>query len=256
MSSEPPAYEPQADIAAPVGPDEGTGGMGGLQRLLAVFYAPGEVFAAIAKKPTWVACLVLLTLIGVGVQLLVLPHVDMEATIRARIEQSGRELNDQQMDRALEGAQKFAWIGPIASFVMIPIVMLIIGALYLLGVKLAGSDADFLHTFSATLHAYWPAGIVKSVLTLGLLTRVDKLPADEIQQLVKSNAGAFLAADAPRWLSSLASMVDIFNIWTIALVVIGLSTVTGISRKRAGIVTAVLWGAYIAVKVGIAALRG
>ena len=256
MSSEPPSYEPQQSPLEPgTGAEAAEARIGGFARLFNVFTSPGEVFADIARKPTWVWCLVLTTLLAVGAQLAAIPHVDMEATIRARMAERSTELTDEQMDTILQRADKFAYVGPIASVVIVPLAMVILGAIYLLGAKMSGSDTDFLHTFSATLHAYWPSGLVKGILAVVLMQRIGKLPVDELKELVKSNLGAFLSPDAPKWLGALASTVDIFNLWAIALLVIGLSVVGGIPRKRAGVVVGVVWLLWIAGKVGVAFIR-
>ena len=255
MSSEPPSYEPESPIE-PGAQTEATGArMGGFARLLNVFASPGEVFADIARKPTWVWCLVLTTLVAVGAQLVAVPHIDMEATIRARMAERSTEITDEQMDTILQRADKLAYIGPAASVVVVPLAMIILAAVYLLGIKMSGSDADFLKAFSTTLHAYWPSTLVKGGLGIVLMQRLGKVPANELKDLVKSNLGAFLSPDAPKWLGALGSTLDIFNLWAIALLVIGLSVVGGIPRKRAGIVVAVIWLLWIAGKVGVAFIR-
>jgi len=230
--------------------------MGGFERAYKVFSSPVEVFRDIVRKPTWIVMLVLTTLLGAGVQFATLPHFDMEATIRASMEKNKPDMDDEQIDKIVERASKFAWIGPLASTIIIPIVMVIMGGIYLLGVRLTGSETDFAHIFSTVLHAYWPAGLTKAVLLLALLQRVGKLPTEGMEKLVKSNAGAFLPADAPHWQMALGSFFDLFNLWTFILLVLGLSIVGGISRKKAGIAAGVLWVLYLGAKVGLAFLKG
>ncbi len=256
MSSEPPSYEPELQPEVGASAETAAARIGGFARLVSVFSSPGEVFADIGRKPTWVLCLILTTLIAIGAQLAAIPHIDMEATIRARMAERSTEISDEQMDTIMQRADKFAYIGPVASVVVVPLIMVILAALYLLGMKMSGSDVDFLHTFSATLHAYWPSGLIKAALAVVLMQRVGKLPADEMQHLVKSNLGAFLSPETPKWLGALASTVDIFNLWALALLVIGLSVVGGIDRKRAGVVVGVIWLLWIVGKVGLALIRG
>ncbi len=228
----------------------------GPARLYRIFTSPVEVFRDIARKPTWILALVLTTLLAVGAQLATLPHLDMEATIRTSMAQRNPDMDDEQIEKIAERASKFAWVGAAASVVIVPIVMLALAGIYLLGLRLAGSETDFAHTFSAILHAYFPASLTKAVLLVALLQRVGKLPAEAMENIVKSNLGAFLSAEAPHWQHSLGSIFDVFNVWTFVLLVLGLSIVGGISRKRAGVTAAILWILYIGIKVGLAFLKG
>ena len=255
--NETPRWEPEIEDVLSGGPGGAeTPRMGAFARIVQVFVNPVEVFRDIARKPTWAAVLLLTMLLSAGTQFAVLPHLDMEATIRQSLERSGREVPEEQMDRMIANASKVAWIGPVAAVVMVPVIMSILAGLYLLGLRLAGSDTSFVHTFSATLHAYWPASVAKAAILVALVSRTGKIAAEEMQFLVKSNLGAFLSAEAPRWQVALGSVVDVFNVWTFVLLVLGLSIVGGVSRKKAGVVAGVLWLVYVAGKVGLAVLKG
>jgi len=255
--SETPDWEPEPARELTGAPDpEQAPRMGTLSRMFRVFTEPVEVFRDIARRPSWVAILLLMTLLTAGVQLVVVPHLDMEATIRQQMEERGQEMSQEQLDRIAENAGKFAWIGAGASIAFVPIIMALLAVIYMLGIKLAGSDAGFASTFSAVLHAYWPASVVKSIFVVLLAGRAGKMTAQEMQVLVRSNLGAFLPPEAPHWQQALGSFLDVFNLWTFVLLVLGLSLVGGISRKKAGTVAGLLWLLYVAGKVGLAALKG
>jgi hypothetical protein len=84
-----------------------------------------------------------------------------------------------------------------------------------------------------------------------------KDPANvDLQNLVASNPGAFLAGDAPKWLAALLTSIDIFAIWNIALVGVGFSAINPkkLSFGKAFSIVLVLWIFYVAVKVGVIAL--
>jgi hypothetical protein len=242
-----PGYEPQAvEPAAPAPADAPR--HGALARLWLVFMSPGEVFADIVRKPTWALCLVVLLLVAVGSQLVALPHVDMAATIQQRMAAQGQELSDAQMDQILERADKFAYFAVAGVVVVLPLVMLLLGAVYFLGLKMAGSEADYLQTFSAVLHAYWPAGFTKAVLFGVIVQRVGKLSQEGLEGLLKSNVGAFLGSDAPHWLKSVGTTLDVFNVWTVVLLVLGLATVGKMSRGKAAVAAIVPWILFMAGK--------
>jgi hypothetical protein len=81
--TESPGYEPERQPPAPQQPE-----LSAVQRLWMAFTSPGEVFADIRVKPTWILCLAVMVVLGVVVQFVVMPHLDIEASIRARLARS------------------------------------------------------------------------------------------------------------------------------------------------------------------------
>ena len=246
-----PDYEPE--LAAPPTP-AATAKFSSMQRLWMMFTSPGDVFADIRVKSSWVLVMVILVLLGVAVQAVIMPHVDTESTIRARMEQRGADLSEAQIENAVEQAEKFSKFGPIIGLIIAPIAWAIMAAIFLVMLKIAGSDMDFQQTLSTILHAYWPATLVQLLLTGVLIQRLGKVPQEELANVVKANIGAFMSADAPAWLTAAAGAISIFNIWAVILLIIGFATVGKISMGKAATVTLVPWGVWIAVKAGIAAL--
>ncbi|PWB74989.1 MAG: hypothetical protein C3F15_06825 [Holophagae bacterium] len=251
-SSHRPSYEPvPADTPRSPGPAPR---LTAVQRLWIVFTSPGQVFSDIAIKPSWVLCLVLMSLLAVALQLVVLPHLDNEATLRARLGDRAEGISDDQIERMVEQGEKFTRFAPIIGLVASPIAFAIMAAIFFILLKIAGSDADYLRTFSTTLHAYWPASVVASVLTAVLIQRVGMIPQQEFTNIVKSHPGAFLSPDAPAWLSAAASTLSVFNIWIVVLLIIGFKVVGKLSTARATVAALVPWLVWLVAKSGLAAL--
>lgn len=249
-----PSYEPTATALG--GGEQPTARLNPVQRLWMAFTSPAEVFADIGVKPSWVLCLAIMVALGVGAQAVIIPHLDMEGTIRARLADRGGEVTDEQIETIVEQQQKFAKFGPLLAVVIGPIAWAIIAAVFLVMLKIVGSEIDFIKSLSTALHAYWPPSLVATVLTAVLIQRVGQVPQDEIQGLVKSHPGAFLPADAPGWLEALASSFSVFNIWTVVLLVIGFKIVGRLSTGRAVAAALVPWAVWIAGKTGLTALFG
>jgi hypothetical protein len=225
-----------------------------MQRLWMMFTSPAEVFEDIGIKPTWVLAMVILVIVGVGAQVVIMPHVDSEATLRAKLEERGGDFNEAQIENMVEQGEKFAKFAPIIGLVVAPIAWAIMAAVFFLMLKIVGSEADYSRTLSTTLYGYWPATLVALVLTSVLIQRVGKVPQEELANVVKANLGAFMSPDAPAWLLAVGSTISIFNIWAVVLLIIGFSAVGKISKGKAAVVTLVPWGAWIAVKAAIAAV--
>ena len=250
-NTERPSYEPE--LVEPPTPAPGAK-YSSMQRLWMMFTSPAEVFADIGIKPTWVLAMVILVIVGVGAQLVIMPHVDTEATIRESFEKRGTDLSDEQLDKAVEQAGKFAKFAPIIGLVIAPIMWAIMAAVFFLMLKIVGSDADYSRSLSTTLYGYWPPTLVALVLTSVLVQRLGKVPQEELANVVKANLGAFMSADAPTWLLAIGNTISIFNIWAIVLLIIGFSTIGKISKGKAAVVTLVPWITWIVVKAAIAAV--
>jgi len=243
-----PTYEPE--LAEP--PTRSTQQRySAVQRLWMMFTSPGDVFADIGVKPTWVLIMVTLVVLGIAYQAIVIPHVDIEQTIRARFAEQDREASETQIETAVRVTEIIARLSPI----VIPIVTLIIAALFfILMLKIVGSDIDFSRTLSTTLHGYWPPTVVQLVLTAILLQRVDTVQPGELEHVVKASLGAFLSPDVPAWLMAAASAISVFNIWAVVLLIIGFTTVGKVSRGKATAVVLVPWIAWILFKTALTAL--
>jgi hypothetical protein len=246
-----PSYEPE--LAQPPTPTVGAK-YSSMQRLWMMFTSPAEVFEDIGIKPTWVLAMVILVIVGVGAQVVIMPHVDSEATLRAKLEERGDDFNEAQIENMVEQGEKFAKFAPIIGLVVAPIAWAIMAAVFFLMLKIVGSEADYSRTLSTTLYGYWPATLVALVLTSVLIQRVGKVPQEELANVVKASLGAFMSPDAPAWLLAVGSAISIFNIWVVVLLIIGFSTVGKISKGKAAVVTLVPWGAWIVVKAAIAAV--
>ena len=250
-NNERPSYEPE--LAQPPTPAPGAK-YSSMQRLWMMFTSPAEVFADIGIKPTWVLAMVILVIVGIGAQLVIMPHVDTEAAIRENLEKRGTDLSDAQLEKAVEQAGKIAKFAPIIGLVIAPLMWAIMAAVFFLMLKIVGSDADYSRSLSTTLYGYWPPTLVALVLTSVLVQRLGKVPQEEFANVVKANLGAFMSADAPAWLLAIGSTISIFNIWAIVLLIIGFSTVGKISKGKAAVVTLVPWITWIVVKAAIAAV--
>jgi hypothetical protein len=251
--TEGPDYEPEHQPAAV---DQPQPRLSAAQRLWMSFTSPGEVFADIRTKPTWLLCLVLMLLLGVAIQFIVMPHLDMEATIRAQLGERAEGISDEQIDEIVEGQQKFARFGPVMALVIGPIAWAIMAAIFMVMLKIVGSEIDFKKTLSTSLHAYWPPSLVLSILTAVLIQGVGKVPRDELVNVVKAHPAAFLSPDAPGWLAGAASTFSVFNIWTVILLIVGFRIVGGVSTGRAAVAALVPWLVWVGGKAGLGALFG
>jgi len=229
------------------------------ERLMGIFISPGETLADVARKPDFLAPLILLVLGAIAVTETMLWKIGLERIVRMSIEQSGRasSMSPEQMDQAVsQGARIGGILAHIGGVVGPPIGLLIIAALGLLVVNLIlGAQAKFKTVFSLICYA-------DLVTLLGALMAVAVILFGDpdhfnAQNPVPANVGFFLNPhEVSKPLYSLASSADIFTIWFLILIAIGLSEGTGRKVKPLSIflVYAGFWVIWILVKMGLSML--
>lgn len=227
----------------------------GLGRLFGAFFEPSKVFAELSKKPSWVWPVVVLMAVALAAQFVIAPRFDMEATVREQMAQSGRQMTEEQLEQAVAFGGKFAKIVMYASPAFVPILLLVLTGVYALGLRLAGGEAGFGRLFSGVAHAVAPPMLVASVLTIVVAAQRDSLVQSEMEQLVRSNLGAWLGPDTHKALVAAASVLDVFNLWQAILVVLALQIIGKIKQSQAIGVVATVWVVWIVIKAGLAFLR-
>jgi len=226
-----------------------------LSRVWRAFTAPGEVFREIAARPTWLWPLVVMVVLSVVGQLIVAPRVDLDATIRQSMEQSGRQLTDEQMDQAIAISKKVAKVTMYVSPLFVPVLYLLIAGIYFLLLKLVGSETEFGRIFSGTMHATIPADIVKSVLLTVVAWQKESFAATELETMLKSNVAAWLPEGAPQATIALGGVLDVFNVWKWILLVLALEIIGRVERKKAIGLVAAVWGVWALALMALRALR-
>jgi len=225
-------------------------------RLIGVFFSPGKTFADIAQRPSWIAPVVLMSIIGLLVGFVMNQKVDWRQVASKRIEESSRgaQLSADQKEQQLAISAKisppiaycFGLLGPILLTLIVGAVML--GAFNLLG----GAGTNFKTSMGIVSHAY----VVTILSSLLFILILFLKPADtiDLDNPVATNIGAFLPDGTAKWLDKLASAIDIFSFWVIALLGIGFAATNRkkLSTGSAIGIVLVVWGAYEVVRVGIA----
>ncbi len=230
-----------------------------LSRLIGVFIEPGETFEDIVRKPDFVAPLILLALVSLGVAETMLAKVGISRIILHSLQASGRAsmMDSAQLNQAIQRG------APVASALMQA--MSVVGVLFFLlvvagfGILILnvffGQRARFKEVFSATCYAYMPsivgAGMAIAVVLFGNPDFFNpSTPAP-------TNLGFFLnPLTTSHVVFAVASSVDIIIVWFLILLSIGLSRVSR-NAVKAGSIFLTYFGAWmllVMVKVGFALL--
>jgi Yip1 domain len=224
-----------------------------LGRFLGVFISPGETFADVARRPDFIAPLIILLVCSVAVTESVVAHIGMERILRIALEQRGQQLTPEQFQRAL-GIQTV--IVHISGVLALPIVLLVLAGLGLLIVNVMfGSQVSFLKAFSVTCYASL-VHVVEYAMGLAMVFLGDAEHFN-VNGFIPSNPGFFLnPLETSKVVMALASSVDLFTFWSLALLGMGFSAATDrkVSTGKIILVLLGLWVVWVGIKVGLAAL--
>ena len=210
-------------------------------RIIGALFSPDETFASIARRPTWVAPLLVLIVISILTGALLAPRVDWSAPAREAME-ARRAVTPEQMDRAvrISGAmgKVIAYFGPIFLVIM----MLIVAGVLLLAFRMFGGEGTFAQAWAATLYANMP-NVIKSI-AIGIILVVKgtaQMSPMALPTLMRSNlAFLFDPKDNPMAFA-LAANFDVFSIWILVLLIIGFAHLSRLSRGKSAAIVISLW---------------
>jgi hypothetical protein len=170
--------------------------------------------------------------------------------------QFGAELSDDQIQEAVERAEKTQPVQRALAPLFVVVMFLILAVVFWVAFKLLGSEMDFRSSLSTVLYAMVPAFGIASLLGIGIILGRQSITPEEMMGgggLVLSNAAAFAPEDASPAVESILGSLDVFSFWSLILLTIGYSIVARVSTKAAGITVVVLWLLYVLGKAGLAA---
>ncbi|HUO34039.1 MAG TPA: YIP1 family protein, partial [Candidatus Acidoferrum sp.] len=167
-----------------------------------------------------------------------------------------QKLSPENQEKTLNGQLKIAPVFGYVEGVILPALAAVIVAAVLLGIfNLTNSTQTTFHIALGIVAFAWTPWLVHGLIGILILFLKDPSTVD-LENLVASNPGAFLADDAPKWLSALLGSIDIFAIWTMILLAIGFSTTNPkkLTFGKALTMVVVVWIFFVLVKVGLTSL--
>ena len=213
-----------ATTASPIPAPGAPQSMNHLGRIIGVFFTPESTFQDIARKPSWWLPIVLLTIIGLGMNVFLANKVDWRSFSEEQLMSSarGQQVPADQKDLAIERGAKwnqyFCYIrGVIGTSLLGLVLALVYWGAYAL---FAGARLTFARSFAVIAYSMLPGGI-RELLGIPILMLKDPSTFGNPYNFIGSNPGAYLSISDPKWLTALASSLDIFVLWSLVLTAIG-----------------------------------
>jgi Yip1 domain len=249
-------------MASPVTPaPEAAPSVSSVGRIFGAIFSPKPTFESIARRPTWILPLVLLSLLSivtififgqrVGWRGFMIRQNQQNSRLQKQMDQMTPEQRDKMLDQQTKIAPIFGYGGAVLGLF---IVAVIIAAVLMAALNLmSGGGIGFKTSLGIVAHS-WVPGLIGGLLGILVLFLKDPSTID-LQHLVATNAGAFLSDDAPKWQEALLSSFDLFTFWSMILMGIGYNAVNPkkISFGKALGTIVVVWAIYVVCKVGLTA---
>lgn len=231
------------------------------ERLIDTFIAPTKTFSDLNRKSSWWVPFVLISLLSYVYVFAVDKKVGFETVSQNQMKMNPKameqieKLPPDQQQRRMEMGAKFT---KIISYCFPAIFLLI--AVIIAGLLLAifnfgmGAEISFGKMMAVTMYGFLP-GLIQTVLIVVTLFAGANSENFIFQNPIGTNIGYYLSfSDTPRFFYSLASSLDLFTLWKIVLMGIGVSCVSKVNRNRAIITVFVAWFVWILVAAGGASL--
>jgi hypothetical protein len=241
---------------ATAGPEK----MSEFARLAGVVWSPGEAFRDVAARPRWWPPLILIALLSLVFNYMFNQRGGWEHFFRQQSETNTQmqkmpaDQREQVMAKQIQFAPVMGYAGSVLG---IPIASLIIGGVFLLVFKMfLGAAITYRQAFAIASYAMIPL-IFSTTMALVMLLLKDPSEFD-LQYPTLTNVGAFLdSVNTPKWLLSLATSIDAFTLWILALLATGFSAAARkISWSTAMAYVVSTWIVYVLLKMGWAAIFG
>ena len=221
-----------------------------LSRFIGVVFSPRATFQGIVAAPRWIGMLVLIAVfMSLATFLFLSTEVGRQALLDQQVstmESFGMTVTDEVYSQ-MEGRLSFAqYTGSIVQFFTLPIMYVIIaGILFAVFSAAMGGEAAFKKVFTVVVHS----GAVSVVQQLFVL------PLNYVRESMSSptNIAALLPmVPEGSFLAYLLGAIDIFVIWWVMVLAIGLAV---LYRRRTQPVAVTLLVIYAVIAVAIAGVR-
>lgn len=217
-------------------------------RFVGIITSPAETFRAVVSRPAWLGMLIVTTLIVAFCSALPMTtEAGREATLRSSVE--GMEsLGMTVSDQAYEQMRRRMWFAPyqtaIGVIVVSPIITLAIAGILFVVFNVLGGGASFKQLLAVLVHAS----------TVSALGQLFTGPINYLRGAVTSatNLAVLLPMiDAKSFIGRVLAMTDLFLIWYVVVLAIGLGV---LYKRRTTPIAITLFAIYAVFVLGFAAV--
>ena len=224
-------------------------------RLAGVFFSPGKAFADIARRPRWWVPLILISILSTIYLTAFTQRVGWESVLRPAIEsnQATQNMSVQQREQLIStAAGYYKYVGYGSVLTMLLYVFIVAVILMFLFDTMMSAGIGLKRMMAIVAYGFLPL-VIQTALSMVVLYLKD--PEEfNLRNPLMFNVGAFMSPDSPAALRALGSSIDLFSLWIIILLAIGVSAAgRKISFGKAFAGIALPWALLVCLKVAAAA---
>lgn len=208
-------------------------------RITGVLFNPGPTFESIVARPNILGPLLIFIVISIVSAVAVAVKVDFDALAREAIE-ANPNIPPDKAAGAVGMTKGIMKVSMYASPVLIVVVLLISAGICLLAFKMFGGEGDFNQALSVTVYSWFPR-LIKGVLGAVVMLSKGSMSIYDLQNPIMSNLGFLFDPKTQPVQYAIGSAVDVFNIWSLVLLIIGLATMSKFSKAKSAAIVIVLW---------------
>jgi hypothetical protein len=228
-----------------------------------VLTAPSRGLDLVVVRRRSLVAVLVATLASLLFAVAAVPRLDFAKAASRALEMgpAAAEMTPFQREEAIEQTRKVGGIAFYAGSAFTPALSALAAAFFLwLAFKVAGTSPPFKGTLAVTAHGLLPVMLSKLLMLPAIILKAPIDP-EALQRLLPSSLAAFLPEKLSPVALAAAGALDLFAFWSLALVVVGMSKLSGASTRRATVTVVVLWLAYVALlrvapAAAMAAARG
>lgn len=231
--------------------------MGEVSRLTGVFFEPTKAFTDIAARPRWIPPLLIILLVTISLMVVYTQRGGWRVMIVQQMANNSQaaQLSPEQRQTQIEMGTKYASLSVYIVPIVVPISLLVIaGVLTGITAGILSAPVRFSQVFAIVCYANL-AGVLRGALVLVVLL-MKNIADFDLKNPFMSNPGYFMdPKTSSKFLYSLAGAFDIFSLWIILLMAVGLKAAAGkrLSFGGAFFAVALPWAVW---NLGAAALAG
>ena len=242
------------ELAAPAPPQEPK--PNSFSRIAGVFFAPGETFASIVRRPDFVVPLVILLIVSLATGLIVAQKVDFKQVAREAIESSPRasQLPPDMIQKQINISAGIMKVATYGSPFFTLLLLVILAAIFFAAFKIFGGEGEFLQALSIMIYAWYP-NLIRAIVSVAALLTKKSLTLYTMQNPVASNIGYFINPKLHPIAAAFWSSIDLFTIWTLILLIIGFSAMSRFSRAKSAAIVLSIWAIKLLFSVGAGAVQ-
>jgi Yip1 domain len=227
-------------------------------RIVNTFIAPSKTFTDLRRKASWWAPFLLMVVVStvfvysagqkIGFRKIMENQMQAQPKAQERLEKLPADQREQQTEVGAKFTQVISYGFPLITLI---IWLIIAAALFATFKFAAGADVSFSVALAIVIYAALPL-MVKTLLALLSVFAGMSPDSFSFQNPVATNPGYFMNPSDNVFLYNLASALDIFMIWTLALTAIGFACVSKVKRGTSFAIVFGWWAVFSLVGAAIA----